>query len=81
MVKRGRIWPNRAKRGQTGPNGAKGGQTGPNGAKRGNHPWVGEKPTMGWRVTLLGMVGDLDDHKISTVQNFWPVGAVEAYNS
>ena len=32
-------------------------------------------------MTLLGMVGDLDDHKISYVQNFRPLGAVEAYNS
>ena len=36
---------------------------------------------------FLGMVGDLDDHKISSVQNFSSVknfrylGAVEAYNS
>ena len=36
---------------------------------------------MGWWVTLLGMVGDLDDHKISFVQNFRPLGAVKAYNS
>ena len=41
----------------------------------------------GLLVTLLGMVGDLDDHKISSVQkfssvqNFMSLGAVEAYNS
>ena len=41
---------------------------------------------MGWWVTLLGMVGDLDDHKISSVQNYnsvqnlRPLGSVEAYN-
>ena len=41
---------------------------------------------MGWWVTLLGMVGDLDDHKISSVPNFnsvqnlRPLGSVEAYN-
>ena len=41
----------------------------------------------GLLVTLLGMVGDLDDHKISSVQkfssvqNFRSLGAVEAYNS
>ena len=27
------------------------------------------------------MVGDLDDQKISSVQNFRPLGAVETYNS
>ena len=27
------------------------------------------------------MVGDLDNHKISSVQNFRPLGAVKAYNS
>ena len=27
------------------------------------------------------MVGDLDDHKISSVQNFRSLGAVEVYNS
>ena len=27
------------------------------------------------------MVGDFDDHMISSVQNFRPLGAVEAYNS
>ena len=34
---------------------------------------------MGCLVTLLGMVGD--DQKISSVQNFRPLGAVKAYNS
>ena len=42
---------------------------------------------MGWWTILwflgnpLGMVGDLDEYKISSVQNFRPLGAVEAYNS
>ena len=43
---------------------------------------------MGWWVTILWVVdntldmeGDLDEHKISCVQNFRPLGAVEAYNS
>ena len=37
-------------------------------------------------MTLLGIIGDLDDHKIrsmqnlSSVQNFRSLGAVEAYN-
>ena len=54
----------RAKWGQTGSNEAKWGQTwanlakwcqmGPSRVKWGNHPWVGEKPSMGWQVTLQG---------------------------
>ena len=44
-------------------------------------------PSLGCWVTLLGMVGDLDDHKISSgpnfnsVQNLRPLGSVETYNS
>ena len=41
----------------------------------GDHRWlVGGPP---W----IGMVGDLDDHKISSVQNFRPLGALEPSNS
>ena len=36
---------------------------------------------MGWLVTLLGMVGDLDDHDITCVQNFRPLGALDVYIS
>ena len=32
-------------------------------------------------MTLLGMVGDLDDHKIGSVQNFRPLGGLEASSS
>ena len=35
---------------------------------------------MGWWGTLLGKLGDLDDNKISSVQNFRSLGAVEASN-
>ena len=40
----------------------------------GDHPWVGGG-------TLLGMVGDVDDNKVSSVQNFRSLGGVEAPNS
>ena len=32
-------------------------------------------------MSILGLVGDFDDHMISSMQNFRPLGAVEAYNS
>ena len=46
----------------------------------------GDQSSLGWWVTLQGMVGELDDHKISSVPNFnsvqnlRPLGSVEAYN-
>ena len=36
---------------------------------------------MGWGMTLPGMVGDFDDHEMSSLQNFRSLGAVEAYSS
>ena len=44
-------------------------------------PWVGGCPSSGWWVTFQGIVGDFDDHEISSVRNFRPLGALEASNS
>ena len=44
--------------GQPRLNGVRRSQLGPSMAKWGNHPWVSGGPSLGWQVTLLGMVGD-----------------------
>ena len=46
---------------------------------------IAPPPLLGWFVTNLRMLGDpmvddLDDQKESSLQNFRPLGEVEAYN-